>query len=71
MLSYTIMIFLEVTSYTLFKNVLSNQTAVVINGLDPDFTYQVKVWANTSAGAGKASEVILVESLPMTGMMLS
>ena len=56
-----------------YVSIPGNQTTFVhvVDGLHPDLSYQIKVWANTSAGAGMASEATLAESLPMTGMALS
>ena len=54
----------------MYMSVPGNQKIVVIDGLNPDFTYHVKVWANTSAGAGMASKAIVAEPLAMTGKMI-
>ena len=54
----------------MYISVPGNQTIVVIDGLNPDFIYHVKVWANTSAGAGMASKAIVAEPLAMTGKMI-
>lgn len=43
------------------KSVFSNLIHVVITGLNAGLTYEVKVWANTSVGAGDASELALAE----------
>lgn len=45
------------------KSVLSNHTHVIISDLDAGLAYEVQVWANTSAGAGVASEIILAEPI--------
>lgn len=55
----------------MYMSVQGNQTTVVIDGLNPDLTYHVKVWANTSAGAGVASEAIISEPLAMTGKVIN
>ena len=69
--SYTVAYDSELTSISvrlsaMYTHVPANQTTVVIDRLNPGLTYYVKVWANTSAGAGMASEAILAETL-MTG----
>ena len=43
------------------KSVFSNLTCVVITGLNAGLAYEVKVWANTNAGAGVVSELALAE----------
>ena len=43
------------------KSVFSNLTRVVITGLNAGLAYEVKVWANTNAGAGVVSELALAE----------
>lgn len=49
------------TEMFIHKSVLSNYTHVVITGLNAEVAYEVKVWANTGAGAGVASELALAE----------
>lgn len=61
-LSYTIVIVDDETGKLMaFKTVAGDQTSVTINGLSSDLSYQVQVWANTSAGAGVRTEPIQVQ----------
>ena len=51
------------TAMFIHKSVFSNLTSVVITGLHTGLAYEVQVWANTSAGAGVASEIISAEPI--------
>ena len=69
--SYTIAYQSERNNFSLSAMKISvpgNQTIVVIDGLNPDLTYHIKVWANTSAGAGMASKAIVAEPVATTGL---